>query len=169
MEPQHRINDQIEVPEVRLIDAEGNQVGIVAIEKAKEMAEAAELDLVEVAPQATPPVARILDYGKFRYELAKKEKESRKKGHQSKIKRIRVTPKVDDHDFQVKLRSVRQFIEDGDKVKITVVFKGRMVTHKELGRSVIDRFIEETQDIAKVEGDIQMEGNRHMVMTLQRK
>lgn len=134
-----------------------------------ELARESELDLVEVAPQAKPPVTRILDYGKFQYELAKKEKISRKKGHKSQVKKIRVTPKIDDHDFGFKLKSIREFIEKGDKVKITLIFKGRMVTHKELGRDVMERFIQETEDIAKPEGPIQMEGSRFMVMTLQKK
>lgn len=124
---------------------------------------------MEVAPNAKPPVARILDYGKFLYELSKKEKISRKKGHQTQIKKIRVTPKIDDHDFNFKLKSIRQFIENGDKVKISLIFKGRMVTHKELGEQVMRKFLEATEDIAKLEGTIQMEGARYMVMTLQKK
>ncbi len=127
------------------------------------------MDLVEIAPKAEPPVAKVMDYGKFLYELAKKERVSKKKGHQTQIKKIRVTPKIDDHDFGFKLKAVRGFIESGDKVKITVLFKGRMVTHKDLGRQIIDKFIEETADIAKVEGKVQMEGHRNMVATLQKK
>ncbi len=154
---------------VRLIDPEGNQVGITDTHKALKMAQEHELDLVEIAPKAEPPVARIMDYGKFLYDLAKKERISRKKGHQTQIKKIRVTPKIDDHDFEFKLKAVRGFIDDGDKVKITVLFKGRMVTHKDLGREVIDRFVESTADVAKVEGKVQMEGQRNMVVTLQKK
>jgi len=144
-------------------------LGIVPTAKALAVAEEAELDLVEVAPNATPPVCRILDYGKFRYELQKKERDSRKKGHNVQIKKIRVTPKIDDNDFNVKLNRIRQFIEAGDKVKVTLLFKGRMVTHKDLGREVMERFVNETADIAKLEGTIQMEGHRNMVMTLQKK
>ncbi len=165
----HRVNEQIKVSPVRLIGPDGEQVGIVEINKALDMAAENELDLVEIAPNAKPPVVRILDYGKFLYELAKKEKASRKKGHQTQIKRIRVTPKIDDHDFNFKLKAVRDFIEKGDKVKVTMIFKGRMITHKELGRDVMDRFIEAVEDIAKIEGTIQMEGQRNMVMTLQKK
>lgn len=152
-----------------MIGPDGEQVGIVPTAKAIAMAEEAELDLVEVAPNADPPVCRVLDYGKFRYELQKKERDSRKKGHNVQIKKIRVTPKIDDNDFNVKLRMIRSFIEAGDKVKVTLLFKGRMVTHKELGREVMEKFVAETADVAKLEGTIQMEGHRNMVMTLQKK
>ena len=110
-----------------------------------------------------------MDFGKFRYEMQKREKDSRKKGHNVQIKKIRVSPKIDDHDFQTKLKAVRSFIESGDKVKVTLMFKGRMITHKELGEEVMNRFVEEVSDIAKLEGPIQMEGHRNMVMTLQKK
>ncbi len=144
-------------------------MGIVPVEEGLRMAEEAELDLVEVAPQAKPPVCRVMDYGKFRYELQKKEKDSRKRGHSVQIKKVRVSPKIDEHDFQTKLRAMRSFIESGDKVKVTLLFKGRMITHKDLGREVMERFVEELSDIAKLEGPIQMEGHRNMVMTLQKK
>jgi len=110
-----------------------------------------------------------MDYGKFRYELQKKEKDSRKRGHNVKIKKIRVTPKIDNHDFQTKINRIRSFIDAGDKVKVTLLFKGRMVTHKELGKEVMDKFVIELEDVAKLEGPIQMEGHRNMVMTLQKK
>jgi len=152
-----------------LVDENGEQVGIVPTPDALRRAEQAELDLVEVAPLAKPPVCRIMDYGKFRYELQKREKSSKKKGHQTQIKKIRVSPKIEDHDFNVKLRSIRSFIEAGDKVKITLMFKGRMITHKELGREVMDKFVAESADVAKLEGDIMMEGHRNMVMTLMKK
>ena len=154
---------------VRLIGAEGDQVGIVDTIKARKLAVESGLDLVEVAPNAKPPVARILDYGKFQYEIAKREKASRKKGHQTQVKRIRLSPKIDDHDFNFKLKAIRQFIENGDKAKVTLIFKGRMVTHKELGREVMEKMVEAVSDVAKVEGSIQMEGPRNMVMTLQKK
>jgi translation initiation factor IF-3 len=152
-----------------LIGPEGDQVGVVPIAKARSIAEEAGMDMVEVAPNAKPPVVRVMDYGKFRYELQKKEKQSRKRSQQSQIKRMRVTPKIEEHDFATKLKSVRQFLEQGDKVKITVIFKGRMVTHKEFGREVINKFIEATSDIAKPEGNVMMEGPRNMVVTLQKK
>jgi translation initiation factor IF-3 len=168
--PAHRINELIiGTPEVRLVGPEGDQIGIVPVEQALTIAREHELDLVEVAPQAKPPVCRVLDYGKFRYELQKKERDSRRKGHNVQIKKIRVSPKIDDHDFETKLRAVRTFIENGDKVKITLLFKGRMVTHKELGREVMQRFVSATEDVARLEGEIQMEGHRNMVMTLQKK
>ncbi|MBD3165224.1 translation initiation factor IF-3 [bacterium] len=163
------MNEQVTASEVRLIGPDGEQVGVVPISRARAMSEETGFDLVEVAPNAKPPVVRVMDYGKFRYELQKKEKQSRKKGQKSQIKRIRVTPKIEEHDFETKLKSVRQFLEQGDKVKITVIFKGRMVTHKEFGREVIDRFIEATSDIAKPEGNVMMEGARNMVVTLQKK
>jgi translation initiation factor IF-3 len=167
--PTHRINEQVEEPEVRLIGPDGEQVGVVPIDKALEMAVTADLDLVEVAPQAKPPVCRVMDYGKFRYELQKKEKDSRKRGHNVQIKKIRVSPKIDNHDFQTKVRSIRSFIEDGDKVKVTLMFKGRMITHKELGEQVMHNFVAAVEDVAKLEGPIGMEGHRNMVMTFQKK
>lgn len=165
----HNINDQIRARELRLIDADGEQLGIVPLEDALRRAEQAELDLVEVAPQATPPVARILDYGKFRYELQKREKSSKKKGHQTQIKKLRISPKIEKHDYETKMRSMRSFLEAGDKVKVTMMFRGRMVTHKELGREVLDKMVEDLSDLAKLEGDIQMEGHRNMTMTLMKK
>ncbi|MFH0881637.1 MAG: translation initiation factor IF-3 [bacterium] len=167
--PEHNINELVRVPEVRLIDEKGEQVGVIPTPDALRRAEAAELDLVEVAPLANPPVCRIMDYGKFRYEQQKREKSSRKKGHQTQIKKIRVSPKIEEHDFKTKLRFMRAFLEDGDKVKVTLMFKGRMITHKELGREVMDRFVAALEDIAKLEGDIQMEGHRYMVMTFMKK
>jgi translation initiation factor IF-3 len=168
-EPSHRVNDDIRAAKVRLIGADGNQVGIVSRDEALAKAEEAGLDLVEIAPQADPPVVKVMDYGKFRYEQQKKERDSRRKGHRTKIKKIRLSPKVDEHDFETKLKSIRSFIEQGDKVKVTLLFKGRMVTHKELGRDVMERVVEETSDIAKLEGDISMESHRNMVMTLVKK
>ncbi|MBS1262804.1 MAG: Translation initiation factor IF-3 [Calditrichaeota bacterium] len=152
-----------------MIGPDGKQIGIVPREEAFDIANEHDLDVVEVAPDAKPPVCRIMDYGKFRYELQKKEKDSRRKGHSVQIKKMRVSPKIDEHDFQTKLRAMRSFIESGDKVKVTLMFKGRMITRKDLGEEVMNRFVEELTDIAKLEGPIQMEGHRNMVMTLQKK
>jgi translation initiation factor IF-3 len=141
-----------------VIDSEGNQLGILGILEAIQMAESAGLDLVEIAPTAAPPVCKIIDYGKFRYQQTKKEKESKKAQHQSKLKEIKMKPNIDDHDFQVKLKKARGFIEDGDKVKVTCVFRGREILHSEIGQSVVSRFSEGLQDIASAESPAKMFG-----------
>ncbi len=153
-----KINKQIRAPKVRVIDSEGNQLGILGILEAIQMAESAGLDLVEIAPTAAPPVCKIIDYGKFRYQQTKKEKESKKAQHQSKLKEIKMKPNIDDHDFQVKLKKARGFIEDGDKVKVTCVFRGREILHSEIGQSVVSRFSEGLQDIASAESPAKMFG-----------
>lgn len=153
-----KINKQIRAPKVRVIDSEGNQLGILGILEAIQMAESAGLDLVEIAPTAAPPVCKIIDYGKFRYQQTKKEKESKKAQHQSKLKEIKIKPNIDDHDFQVKLKKARGFIEDGDKVKVTCVFRGREILHSEIGQSVVSRFCEGLQDIASAESPAKMFG-----------
>lgn len=159
------VNESIRAKEVRLIDSNGEQLGIKSREEALEIAQARNLDLVLVAPNAKPPVCRIMDYGKYRYEQQKKEKEARKKQRVINIKEVRFTPVIGDHDFNTKLRSARKFIENGDKVKATVRFRGRAITHKELGREVLERLAEELKDIAIVETKAKMEG-RHMFMML---
>jgi translation initiation factor IF-3 len=141
-----------------VIDSEGNQLGILGILEAIQMAESAGLDLVEIAPTAAPPVCKIIDYGKFRYQQTKKEKESKKAQHQSKLKEIKMKPNIDDHDFHVKLKKARSFIEDGDKVKVTCVFRGREILHSEIGQSVVSRFSEGLQDIASAESPAKMFG-----------
>lgn len=153
-----KINKQIRAPKVRVIDSEGNQLGILGILEAIQMAESAGLDLVEIAPTAAPPVCKIIDYGKFRYQQTKKEKESKKAQHQSKLKEIKMKPNIDDHDFHVKLKKARSFIEDGDKVKVTCVFRGREILHSEIGQSVVSRFSEGLQDIASAESPAKMFG-----------
>lgn len=149
---------------MRLIGAEGNQIGIVSAKKALVTAQEEGLDLVEVAAQANPPVCRIMDYGKYRYEQSKREKDARKKQHTVQIKGIRLTPNIDDHDFNYKLEAARRFIESGFKVKVTVLFRGRLITHKEIGVHTLKRFEEGLLDIAKSEGDAKMEGPRNMVV-----
>ena len=159
------VNEKIRAREVRLIDASGEQLGVKSKQEALEIAQKRELDLVLVAPNAKPPVCRIMDYGKYRYEQQKKEKEARKKQKVINLKEVRFTPGIGDHDFNTKLRNARKFIEKGDKVKASVRFRGRAITHKELGQEVLDRLAKEVEDIAAVESRPKMEG-RNMFMML---
>jgi translation initiation factor IF-3 len=153
-----KINKQIRSPKVRVIGSDGNQLGILGITEAIQMAENEGLDLVEIAPTAVPPVCKIIDYGKFRYQQTKKEKESKKAQHQSKLKEIKVKPNIDEHDFQVKLKKARSFIEDGDKVRVTCVFRGREILRAEYGQGIVSRFCEGMQDIASAESPAKMFG-----------
>ncbi|MEF2291456.1 MULTISPECIES: translation initiation factor IF-3 [Virgibacillus] len=159
------VNEKIRAREVRLIDANGDQLGVKPRQEALEIARKRNLDLVLVAPNAKPPVCRIMDYGKYRFEQQKKEKEARKKQKVINVKEVRFTPGIGDHDFETKLKNARKFLEKGDKVKAAVRFRGRAITHKELGREVLDRFAEEVKDIATVETKPKMEG-RNMFMML---
>lgn len=151
------------MPKVRLISPEGKQIGIMSVENALRIAREMDLDLVEVAPEANPPVCKIMDYGKYRYELSKREKNIKKKQHVITIKEIRLRPKIEDHDFDFKLKHARKFLESGNKVKATVVFRGREMVHKELGVHILEKMAEELSDIARVEGELQSEG-RNMIM-----
>lgn len=159
------INEQIRAQELRLIGKDGEQIGVVSRNEALKIAEQAELDLVLVSPNAKPPVARVIDYGKYRYEQQKREKEQRKNQKTISVKEIRLSPTIDDHDFNTKLRQARSFIEGEDKVKVSVRFRGRAITHKDLGRDVLDRFAEGMNDIADVQSRAKMEG-RSMFMML---
>lgn len=159
------VNENIRAREVRLIDSNGEQLGIKSRQEALEIARERDLDLVLVAPNAKPPVCRIMDYGKYRYEQQKKEQEARKKQKTIQVKEVRFTPSIGDHDFNTKLRNVRKFLSKGDKVKASVRFRGRAITHKDLGREVLDRLAEELKDIAVVETEAKMEG-RNMFMVL---
>ena len=150
---------------VRLVDEHGEMVGIVGRNEAIEMAVEAGLDLVEVAPNADPPVCKILDYGKFKYEEQKKKNEARKKQKIIEVKEIKLRPSIDDHDYQVKMRSMNKFIEEGDKVKVTMRFRGRELAHQELGMNVLMRVKEDLDEIAKVEQFPRMEG-RQMTMVV---
>ena len=150
---------------VRLVDENGEMVGIVGRNEAIEMAAEAGLDLVEVAPNADPPVCKILDYGKFKYEEQKKKNEARKKQKIIEVKEIKLRPSIDDHDYQVKMRSMNKFIEEGDKVKVTMRFRGRELAHQELGMNVLMRVKEDLDEIAKVEQFPRMEG-RQMTMVV---
>ena len=160
-----RMNDGIRVREVRLIDQTGQNVGVVGIADALARAVEAGLDLVEISPDATPPVAKILDFGKFKYQEQKKAAEARKRQKIVEIKEIKMRPSIDDHDYDVKMRSIRRFFDDGDKVKVTLRFRGRELAHQELGWEVLQRVRVDTEPIAKVESEPRMEG-RQMVMVL---
>lgn len=158
------VNEKIRAREVRLIDSNGDQLGVKTRQEALEIATTRNQDLVMVAPTAKPPVCRIMDYGKFRFEQQKKEKEARKKQKVINIKEVRFTPGIGDHDFETKLKNARKFLEKGDKVKAAVRFRGRAITHKELGREVLDRFAEEVKDIATIETKPKMEGRNMFMM-----
>ncbi len=153
------------MPEVRLIGAQGDQLGIVPITEALRIAQEEQTDLVEVAPQADPPVCRLVDYGKFLYEQSKKERESRKSQKQTEIKEIRLRPKTGEHDIAFKLRDARRFLQRGAKVKVRIRFRGREITHPELGRALLNRVAEELSDVAVVEQAGRMEGHT-MLMVL---
>lgn len=159
------VNENIRAREVRLIDANGDQLGIKSRQEALEIAETRNLDLVLVAPKAKPPVCRIMDYGKYRFEQQKKDKEARKKQKVINVKEVRLSPGIEEHDFNTKLRNARKFLEKGDKVKVSIRFRGRAITHKELGQKVLERFAEACKDIATVEQRAKMEG-RSMFMML---
>lgn len=159
------VNDGIRARELRLIAADGEQLGVKTKAEALNIAEAANLDLVLVAPTAKPPVARIMDYGKYRFEQQKKEREARKNQKVISIKEVRLSPTIDVNDFNTKLRNARKFLEKGDKVKASIRFKGRAITHKEIGQKVLDRLAEETADIANVEQKAKMDG-RSMFLVL---
>jgi translation initiation factor IF-3 len=157
------VNRQIRISPVRLIDADGSQIGIVPIDHALTLADERGLDLVEVAPGARPPVCRIMDYGKFKYEEARKARRARKKQHQVQIKEVKFRPGIEEHDFDFKIRHARRFLEEGNKVKATMMFRGRQVAHSDLGRQVLSRVAEILGDVGKVEGDLSLEG-RNMTM-----
>ena len=160
-----RVNHQIRISPVRLVGADGQQVGVVPIEEAQRAAREAGLDLVEVAPMARPPVVKIMDYGKYRFEQAKAARAARKKQHNIQVKEVKYRPGISDHDFEFKTRHARAFLEEGNKVKLTMMFRGRQVTHPELGREVLDRVYNELQDVGKVEATPKLEG-RNMTMVL---
>jgi translation initiation factor IF-3 len=160
-----KINDAIRAREVRLIDETGQNVGVVARVDAVARAEQAGLDLVEISPDAEPPVCKILDYGKFKYQEQKKAAEARKHQKIVEIKEIKMRPGIDDHDYDVKMRAIQRFFEEGDKVKITVRFRGREMAHQEIGMNVLKRVRADTEPLAKVESEPRFEG-KQMVMVL---
>jgi len=159
------MNERIRAREIRVIDDDGSQLGIMTPREALAIARERGIDLIEVAPQAQPPVCKIMDYGKFKYEQAKREKESAKKHKQSELKGIQMFPNIEEHDFGVKVKNAIKFLEDGDKVKITVRFKGRQITHPEFGRQQLDKIVQMTAGVGQVEKPPAMEG-RMMTMIL---
>ena len=163
------MNDQIRARQVRVIDDEGAQLGIMTPRDAMREAESRGFDLVEVAPKAPPPVCRIMDYGKYRYEQKRRARESRKHQHTVSIKEIKYRPKIDKHDFEFKTNHVREFLSEGNKVRVTIMFRGREVAHQEFGREIIQRVVEATSDLCVGDHDmsqVKMEGrNMSLVLT----
>ncbi len=160
-----RVNRDIAVAQVRLIDEQGENLGVVSKDEAIERAEEAGMDLVEISPSAEPPVCKILDYGRFKYQDQKKKNEARKKQKTIDIKEIKMRPNIDQHDYDVKMRAINRFIADGDKVKVTMRFRGREMVHQELGLKVLDRVRDQIDEVAKVEQFPKMEG-RQMIMVV---
>ncbi len=160
-----RINEQISVPTVRLIDHKGEQVGLISVEEAQKMADEVGLDLVEVAPDAAPPVCKLLDYGKYKYEAQKKASEARKRQKTFDVKEIKMRPGIDQHDYDVKMRSILKFLEEGDKVKVTLRFRGREMVHQDIGMKVLRRVQDDLGDLVKVEQWPRLEG-RQMTMVM---
>lgn len=161
----YRINSQIHAPTVRLLDDRGTQIGVMPFSDAQKLSEEKVLDLVEVAPKASPPVVKLIDYNKFLYQLKKKKQEEKKHAHESETKQVQFGPFIDRHDLDIKLSKARNFIGDGDKVRIVVKFRGREMTKQDLGREVLNSVILKMQDIAKVEKEMHMEG-RQLVMVM---
>ena len=159
------MNDRIRSPEIRLIGADGENVGVVTPARAMAMAEEAGLDLVEISPNAEPPVCKIMDFGKYKYETQKREAEARKKQHVIEIKEIKFRPGTDTHDYDVKMRSVFKFLDEGDKVKITLRFRGREMAHQQLGMELLKRVEEDVAEVGKIEAFPRLEG-RQMVMMI---
>ena len=162
------INEQIRDREIRLIGEDGQQLGIMSSREAMKIAREAELDLVKIAPQAKPPVCKIIDYGKYRYELARKEKEAKKKQKTIEVKEVRLSPNIDSNDLNTKIASARKFIEKGNKVKVTLRFRGREMAHVQSSRHILDEFAKALEDIALVDKPAKMEG-RSMPMFLTEK
>ena len=161
-----RINEQIKVPEIRLIGADGAQVGVMPVNEALTMAAEANLDLVEVAPQASPPVCRIMDYGKYKYQQSKKLQEARRRQTTIQVKEIKVRPKIEEHDMAFKLRNAKRFLEEGDKVKISVIFRGREIAHTDRGFRLLAQMSEALAEVATVEQHPKLEGrNLSMIVT----
>ena len=158
------VNDGIRAREVRLISSNGDQLGVKSKREALQIAEQENLDLVLVAPKAKPPVAKVMDYGKYRFELQKKQREARKKQKTVNVKEVRLSPTIDTNDFNTKMKNARKFLSKGDKVKVSIRFKGRAITHKDIGRDVLNRFAEATEDVATVESKAKMDGRSMFLM-----
>ncbi|NLC11895.1 MAG: translation initiation factor IF-3 [Firmicutes bacterium] len=159
------VNEQIRAREVRLVDESGKQLGIVPLSEALKLAKEKNLDLVNVAPQAKPPVCRIMDFGKYKYEQRKKDKEAKKKQKTITVKEIKMRPNIEEHDFKVKVKNCMRFLDNGDKVKVTIIFRGREITHPELGEQLGLKLAEELSSVGVVEKPAKIEG-RNMVMVL---
>ncbi|MFA4992580.1 MAG: translation initiation factor IF-3 [Candidatus Omnitrophota bacterium] len=153
-----RINERINSPQVRVIGSDGSQLGVMTAQRALEIANQQELDLVEVAPAATPPVCRVIEFSKFKYDLEKKEREAKKHQKQGRLKEIRLKPNIDEHDFETKVKQVVGFLKKKDKVKVNLFFRGRQMEHLDLGRKVLDKFIIDTQSEGQVEKAPSLEG-----------
>ncbi|MCL2162400.1 MAG: translation initiation factor IF-3 [Betaproteobacteria bacterium] len=164
-EKKQRVNEEISAPEVRLVGEDGEPIGILSLRAALEAAEEAGLDLVEIAPMAQPPVCKVMDFGKFRYQEQKKAHEARLKQKQVQVKEIKLRPGTDENDYQIKLRNLRRFLEDGDKCKVTLRFRGREMAHQEFGLRQLERIKADLEDIAQIEQMPKMEG-RLMVMVV---
>ena len=162
---EHRINDRIEAREVRLVDQDGGMVGVVALRDALTRAEDVGLDLVEISPNASPPVCKILDYGKFKYEAQKKANAARKKQRVIEVKEIKMRPSIDDNDYSIKMKKVREFLDEGDKVKVTMRFRGREMAHQHLAMNILEKVREDMADLAKIEQFPKLEG-RQMIMVM---
>ncbi|MGP1366490.1 MAG: translation initiation factor IF-3 [Schwartzia sp. (in: firmicutes)] len=160
-----RINEEIHIREVRVTSATGEQLGIMATRDALRLAEEQHLDLVEVAPKAKPPVCRIMDFGKYRYEQQKRDKEAKKKQKIITLKEVKLRPHIEQHDFDVKLKNALRFLEEGNKVKVTIMFRGREMSHQELGRDVLNRVAEQLKELVIIERDPKLEG-KNMIMIL---
>lgn len=165
---QIRVNRQIRSRTVRVVGQDGSQVGIMDLNQALDLAAEAKLDLVEIAPQADPPVCRIMDYGKFKFEQSKKQKDMKQKQKTMQVKEMKFRPRIDDHDFMTKLRHIIKFLENGDKVRAFVHFRGREMAHKDIGLRLLERVVELTEEIAVVEKRPTMEGNQMSVFLIGR-
>lgn len=153
-----RVNRKIRVPEVRVVNEDGQQLGIMATEAARDIASRIGLDLVEISPNSSPPVCKIMDYGRYKYELKKKASSAKKTQHQSQLKEVKLRPQIDEHDLDFKLNNARRFLFDGDKVKMTVMFRGREIVHSQLGRDLLNQVVARLNGVAKAESSPQMEG-----------
>ena len=160
-----RINDQIRAREVRVVSDNNEQLGVMSLRSARQIAEERHLDLVEVAPNGRPPVCRIMNYGKYRYEQQKREKEAKKKQKILTLKEVKLRPNIEDHDFYVKMKAAQSFLGEGSKVKVTIMFRGREMSHPELGEKLLMRFADELKDVAHVEKEPKVEG-RNMTMVI---
>ncbi len=167
--PEVRVNERIRVPMVRVISQEGNQLGVMAISEALKLAGIQHCDLVEVAPTARPPVCRLMDFGKFKYEQSKHERQAKKKQHTYQIKEVKIRPKIEEHDFEFKIRNARKFLQNRDKVKFVCLFRGREMTHMELGHALLDKIVEELQEVGFVEARPILEGRALVMMFAPRK